>query len=243
MAKYRYYKAFCKDPVLRLHMPDTAICTRRALETYLNRYHTVFIKPDVGGKGEGVTKAWRTPYGYACIVEKGPPVYRASVQALYDHLGLAAKKRHVVQKALQLSEYRGRIFDVRVMLVRGPKRSWKVVGMLAKTAGRDSVITNILRGHGDVVDIDAALTESHGRRCDELKAEMIRLASRCNRMFAKIRYEWQMGYDFGVDTSGKVWLIEANPGNPSHALFRKLSDRTLYQNIKRAVYRYKKANG
>lgn len=241
MAKYHYYRMFSQDPAIKRYLPDTAICRRRTLDAYLSKYGTVYIKPDVGGRGEGVTKAWRTPQGLFYIVEKGNPTYCASVDELYDRLSLARKKRHVVQQGLELSEYRGQKYDIRIMMVRDPGRRWQVCGMLAKTAGRGSIITNILRGHGEVINAQEALAQSHPGREAILVSEMVKLVNRCNRVFSKIRYEWQMGYDVGVDVNGKLWLIEANPGNPSHALFRRLKDQSTYWRIKRAVARYKKA--
>lgn len=243
MAKYHYYRVFRQDPVLRRHMTDTAVCTRRTLEDYLDTYRAVYVKPDVGGRGEGVVHAWRAADGRIhYVVEKGRPLACLSAGELWDRLGLAGKKRHVVQRALRLATYRGSKYDIRLMMVRDARRRWQYCGMLAKTAGPASIVTNIARGKGKVVPAEQALTDSHGPRGLRLKEEMIRLARRCNRMFDRIRYEWQMGYDFAVDTDGKVWLIEANPGNPSHALFARLPDQTLYRRIKQAVRAYRKAN-
>gem|GEM_PF-663097 len=243
MAKFHYYRVFRKDPVLRRHMPDTAICTRGSLAAFLDRYGTVYIKPNVGGRGEGVVKAWRTPDGRILyVVEKGTPLAAPSAAALWDRLGLG-EKRHVVQRALDLAEYRGSKYDIRVMMIRDAKDRWRFAGMLAKTAGPGSIVTNIARGQGEVVEAGEALAASHGARWPLIRSRILQLARRCNRMFDRIRYEWQMGYDFAVDKDGKVWLIEANPGNPSHALFAKLPDPAAYRRIKRAVRIWRAAHG
>src|SRR5690606_37608968 len=242
VAKFHYYRVFRRDPVLRRHMPDTAICARDSLASFLDKYKTVYIKPNVGGRGEGVVKAWRSADGRILyVVEKGAPAACRSAAALWDRLGLAHKKRHVVQQALDLAEFGGRPYDIRVMMVRDPKDRWRFLGMLAKTAGPDSIITNIARGKGDVVEAERALKASHGARWPRLAADILRLARRCNRMFDRLRYEWQMRYDFAVDKGGKVWLSEASAGNPSHALFAKLPDRTAYRRIKQAVREYRAA--
>lgn len=243
MAKFHYYRVFRQDPVLRRHMPDTAICSRRTLAAFLDKYRAVYIKPNVGGRGEGIVHAWRTADGrIRYVVEKGEPHACPTAAALWERLGLAGKKRHVVQQALELATFRGSKYDLRLMMIRDARRRWRFCGMLAKTAGPGSIITNIARGQGRVVPADEALAASHGPRGPALRAEMLRLAWRCNRMFDRIRYEWQMGYDFAVDPGGKVWLIEANPGNPSHALFAKLPDPAAYRRIKQAVRDYRAAN-
>jgi len=243
MAKYRYHQLFGRDPKIRPHLPDTAICSLQTVKSFLAKYNTVYIKPNVGGRGEGVIKAWKLMNGgIAYVIERGAPNYCATPEELYRKLGLANKKRHVIQRGLQLAEYQGRKYDIRLMMIRSPKRVWQYAGMLAKTAGAGSIITNIARGHGNVIEIDTALSASHSYQARRIKDQMLHIAYRCNRMFDRLRYEWQMGYDFAVDTSGKVWLIEANPGNPAHTLFAKLRDKTLYRNIKQACRAYKRAN-
>lgn len=240
MAKYHYYRYFARNRAIRKHLPATAICTLGQLTSYLSKYKTVYVKPDVGGRGEGVIKVWNEGEKYGYIVEKGEPVYCSSVPELYDRIGLARKKRHVVQQAIQFAKYRNRPFDVRIMMIRNPQREWKYTGMLAKVAGTRSIITNVNRGGGYAVEIDSALRSFPVVRRSSIRRSMIRLAYRCNWIFDRIRYEWQMGYDMGVDRNGKVWLIEANPGNPSHALFAKLNNKSMYRAIKRAVRAYRK---
>jgi hypothetical protein len=244
MAKHHYYRVFRQDGELSRHMPDTAICTRRTLAHFLAKYGMVYVKPNVGGRGEGVTRAWRAADGRILyVVEKGSPAVCRSADELWDRLGLAEGRRHVVQQGLDLAEYHGRKYDLRVMMVRDVRRRWQYCGMLAKTAGPGSIVTNIARGKGEVVPALEALAGSHGARAPRIAAEILRLARRCNRMFDRIRYEWQMGYDFAVDRDGKVWLIEANPGNPAHELFAKLPDKTWYRRIRRMVKAYRAAHG
>ncbi|WP_425262328.1 YheC/YheD family protein [Paenibacillus pectinilyticus] len=41
-----------------------------------------------------------------------------------------------------------------------------------------------------------------------------------------------MGIDFGIDQHHKLWIIEINFYYPSHELFIKLKDKTMYRKIK-----------
>jgi hypothetical protein len=43
----------------------------------------------------------------------------------------------------------------------------------------------------------------------------------------------------GVDTTGKLWIIEENTG-PGWALFRKLKDRSMYNKIKSILIKRRK---
>ena len=245
MGKYSQYRMFARDPLIRRHLPDTALCrTPSVLEAYLDKYKSVFIKPSGGMKGIGVIKAWREGSALYYVVERGRPVPCSSAQDMFGKLGLRARPAHIVQRDLQLAPVHGRPFDVRVMMIRNTRKRWTFAGMLAKVAGADSVITNVDRGKGYVLPIDDALRLGlgiDGARAANLKSEIVRLASRCNRVFDRFRYEWQMGYDIGIDRSGRIWLIEANPSIPSHALFRKLPDLALYRSIKRMDAAYRRA--
>jgi hypothetical protein len=242
MAKYTYYKLFSRDNKISPYLPNTTICKPSTLASYLRKYKAVYIKPNVGGRGKGVIKAWKENSRYAYLIERGNPKYCSSTVELYQRLNLAHKKSHVIQRGIQLSKYHGRHFDVRLMMMRNVKRIWKFTGMLAKVAGRSSIITNVNRGGGYTVPIETALKRSHRGSETRIKTEMIRLGYRCNRMFDRLRYEWQMGYDMAIDRRGKIWLIEANPGNPSHALFAKLKNKAIYRKIKRAASAYSMTN-
>ncbi|WP_420869612.1 YheC/YheD family protein [Cohnella ginsengisoli] len=46
--------------------------------------------------------------------------------------------------------------------------------------------------------------------------------------------------DYGIDRSGKVWLIEVNFDYPSHTLFAKLKDRSAYRRIKSIAASWRK---
>lgn len=242
MAKYPYHQLFKRDSKIRPHLPEMTICKPSTMASYLHKYRSVYIKPNVGGRGEGVIKAWKESNRYAYVIEKGHPNYCSSTSELYKELNLLHKQCYVIQRAIRLSEYRGRPYDVRLMMIRDRKRDWKYMGMLAKVAGRNSIISNVNRGGGYAVPLEKALRKSHKGSQKRLENEMIRLGHRCNRMFDRLRYEWQMGYDMAIDRKGKVWLIEANPGNPSHALFAKLKNKTLYRKIKRTASAYRMAN-
>ncbi|HEX7056655.1 MAG TPA: YheC/YheD family protein [Bacilli bacterium] len=235
MGKYSLYRLFNQVKEIRPYLPSTSICTLFTLAIYLHNFREVYIKPAGGGQGRGVTKAWRTNGRYYYVREKGDPVRCDTVAEMFRKLGLARKKPHIVQRGIQLARVNGRPFDVRVMMMRDRAKRWTYVGMLAKVAGRKSVITNVARGGGYVLPIDAALRQSlglTGERAEQKKQEMIRLAQACNRAYSRVRYDWQIGYDLAIDRNGKVWFIETNPTIPAHGLFRKLPDQTMYRRIK-----------
>nr|WP_274362938.1 MULTISPECIES: YheC/YheD family protein [unclassified Paenibacillus] len=227
----RFHRMLRKVPQIRAYLPHTAFCNERRLAEFLNRYPAVFIKPDGGERGIGVIKAWKEGSSISYIKVKGDPQTVGSVRELIQKLKL--QRPHIVQQAIDLAKIDGRPFDIRLMMMRNRSKRWTYIGMVAKVAGSKSVVTNVARSNGYVSPIDRALRLSlglTGTRAEQKKREMIRLAERCNRVYSKTRYGWQLGYDLAIDNTGKVWFIELNP-SPAHSLFRK--EPSAFRTIKR----------
>lgn len=242
MGKYWLLKQFYKVPAIRPYIPDAAICAPKTLQRFLEKYQMVYIKPDNGRRGHGVIRAWKTGNQYAYIVVRGNPVYCSSVSELYNRMRLAKKKTRMIQQGIHLAKIGDRIIDIRVMMIRDTDLNWQYAGMVAKVSGEKSIISNVNLGEGYVLKVEEALRQSLGIDDEELNriiAEMIELCHQCNHLYSGKGYDWRIGYDIGVDESGKIWLIEANR-MPSHSLFRKLEDKTMYRKINRMWSRYRK---
>lgn len=240
MGKWELHRFYAKDSLVRSHMPPTAVYGQMSLRSYLNKYGSVYIKPNYEHRGAGIIKAWKTDSGrYKYVKVSGPAVELPSADALHRKLNLRKKPIHIVQKAIPLAKAGGRPFDIRVMMMRHRGR-WTYVGMLAKVAGAGSVITNVRRGKGYVLTVSEAMRqagqESHASKMKILRELSYRI---CNR-FNRYKYSKQIGIDYGIDRSGKIWLIEVNFDYPSHALFAKLKDRSTYRRIKSIAASWRK---
>ncbi|WP_079908787.1 YheC/YheD family protein [Paenibacillus sp. 32352] len=240
MWKIRFHRMFQKVPQLRKYLPETALCNEARLADYLDRYPAVYIKPDGGGRGKGVIKAWKKGNLIYYVKVKGDVQSVNSVKELFLKLKLN-KPVHIVQQAIDLARINGRPFDIRVMMMRDRQERWNYIGMVAKVAGTKSIITNVARGKGYVLPIDRALRESlglSGSRIAKKKNEMIQVAELCTRTHSKSRYDWQIGYDIAIDRKGKVWFIETNPAVPAHNLFR--SEPSVYRTMKQLAAFHKR---
>lgn len=240
VGKIRYHRMLAGQAAIRPYLPRTAYCTEKSVAQYLNRYSAVYIKPDGGGRGEGVIKAWKANSTYYYVKEKGHQQKARSVKELYAKLGLK-RRPHVVQQAIDLARINGRPYDIRLMMMRDASKQWKVIGTVAKVAGPGSVISNIARGKGYTLPLDTALRESLGLSAAQMrqkKREMNHLASMCTRVYSKRRYDWQIGYDLAIDRKAKVWFIEMNPTVPAHRLFKK--QPSIYREIKKLASFHKR---
>lgn len=238
--KYQIHKWFYKSAYIRLYLPDTALCDELTLTSYLDQYKTVYIKPEDGCQGIGVIKAWKENGGYWYVIERGDPIYCASISEMYQKLFSDNGNPYIVQRAIQLAQINGRPIDIRLMMMRDANKRWNYAGMLAKLAMEKSIVTNVSRG-GSILSVDKALNKSlgiSGEKLESIKEEMIRLCYVCNRVYSRYVYQSEIGYDIGVDQSGKIWFIEANRG-PSRVAFAKLKDKTMYRKIRQLQYEYR----
>lgn len=241
MGKWELHRFYSVDKVVSRHLPPTAVYARKSLHRFLDRYESVYIKPNYEHQGNGIIKAWKTRSGkYTYIKVKGTAaIALPSSDALYRKLSLRRKPIFIVQKDIKLVRSKGRPFDIRVMMMRQHGR-WTYVGMLAKVAGKGSVITNVRRGGGVVETVTDALRKAGQRGIAIKKANLRKLSYRICRRFSRYKYTRQIGIDYGIDASGNIWVIEVNFDYPSHVLFSKLRDRSIYRKIKSIAKTWKK---
>lgn len=241
MGKWGLWKFFAAVPAIRPYLPPTAIFTKTTLNSFLSKFGSVYIKPIPGSQGKGIIKAWKKGDRYWFVKERGKAVAAASIEDLYRKIkSVSLNVWYIVQKALHLAEIGGRPLDIRLMMMLDKTRQWKYIGMLAKVAGQDSIITNIARGKGYVLDVDTALQRSLGANREQIEAikkQMIQLGHQVTKRFDDYKKYWQIGLDLAVDKNGKVWIIEENTG-PAHSLFFKLKDKSTFRKIKEIAALY-----
>jgi hypothetical protein len=244
MGKWGLHRFYSRDPGIRDLFPPTALLQPLSLQSFLAKYGTVYIKPDREHMGKGIIKAWKTNRGYSYIKVRGPLLSFSSTNALYHSIRrVNGTQPHVVQKAIPLAQIRGRPFDIRVMMLRNAGGAWQYAGMLSKVAGPNSVITNILRGHGYALKLEPSLMQSlHFKPAmiASIKRRLIELSYKICKRFDRYKLSSQIGIDFAIDQHGRLWVIEVNFDFPSHNLFARLEDKTFFHNIKRIVAGYRR---
>lgn len=232
-SKLTKYYVLRASSALAATLPRTRPFTKRALYDFLNRYRKVIAKPASGSGGAGVILITGRNKG-SYRVHSG--ARRRTVRGKKDTYRYLRRKigtRYLVQRGISLARIGGRPFDVRVMVQRRPGSPWTVTGMLAKVAGRGYIITNIKRSGGRVLPLGTAIQRSsiRGSSSAAIIARLRRIALlAASRLAAYYTGQRVFGFDMGIDSSGRVWIIEANL-RPDISLFLKLPDRQMYQKI------------
>lgn len=221
---------------IRSALPASRTLSRENLETWLDRYRSIVVKPQGGSGGKGVM----------FVSAKGSGIYRVRSgsktttvrgrNALYRLIRSRAEgRRHLVQHKISLATVNGRPFDVRVMVQRRrrARSRWKVTAKMVRIAGRGFLITNTARSGGRVTTFPAAIRRSNIEHPDTgaLEHRINRLCLRSvRRLHGHCSSLHTVGFDIGIDRSGKPWIIEAN-FHPNKKLFKRLKDKTMYRRI------------
>lgn len=240
-SKWALHNYYSRSSALQRYLPPTAIFSRRTLSAFLSHYSSVYIKPDREHMGKGVIRAWKESGRYSFVKVKGKVKHSSSSDGLYRRIRkTSGSSRHIIQKTIPLAKVGGRRFDIRVMMMRNGSGQWEFAGMLAKVAGKGSIITNVRRGGGYALKVGTALAPSLSKeRIATVKQQLVHLGYQISRYFDRYKRRSQLGIDFAVDRFGRIYLIEVNHEIPSHALFLRLKDKSDYRNIKRLAHAYK----
>ncbi|MFC5468805.1 YheC/YheD family protein [Cohnella suwonensis] len=235
--KYKKYKFMKKSRKLRRHLPDTKKMTKKTLMDFLKEYRDIILKPMGGKRGRGVIRVsevnrdrYEIHYEYMKeIVEENERLY----DAVNRYIG---NRRYIVQRRIPLATIKGRPFDIRVIVQRISKlHPWKVTGKAVKVAGEGYIVTNIERSKGTVLPFRRAIRKSSLKNASstvlgsKMNKVAIRAATRLSKLF-KEKYIY--GFDMGLSSRGRVWIIEANL-SPMLSHFKKMDNKRMYRRILR----------
>ena len=239
-SKWYLHKFYNKDVFIRQYLPDTALFSRESLKQFLSQYDKVIVKPDTLHGGKDVIRIAKTATGYSFVRVQGKQITVDSLDALYHNIiSHAMVKRYIVQQAIPLATVYNRAYDIRSMLMRKPGDKWKFYGFFAKVAGPASVITNVCRSKGYVITIEKALQQSLDltpTAIEGKKQELLKLSHKiCTKFHEYKASTTQIGIDFGLDTNGKIWIIEVNFDLPAHSgnSFKRLPDQSNYYKVQK----------
>lgn len=188
----------------------------------------LFLKPDGGMQGRGAMKLNLLANDSLLHIEgrnrtNQPFSLSCSPQDALEQIRLVVSGggRYVIQPYLQLSDPEGRPFDLRVLVQKDGRGRWSVTGSALRRGAPGSITSN-LHGGGEALPAAPLLNHWFGSdRADlllpELTAISLRVATLLEERAGRLV---ELGLDYGLDRSGRFWLLEANskPGRRIFAL-------------------------
>jgi len=187
----------------------------------LKSHSLLYFKPARGKAGKGIMRVERVTrngkkpkYVLSVQEERSSQEFQfPSLPLLRRYLdSVIGREDYIVQQGVKLSSFKGRPFDMRVLVQKNRRGVWQVSGIGARMAGETSITTHVPRG-GSIDNPAKLLRGIYGR------ARTVRILRSAKRMALTIAKQiekscghnlGEMSMDLGVDRRGKLWFFEAN---------------------------------
>lgn len=238
--KWTKTKILLQHSKLREFVPETKLMKLDSLQSMLDTYGFVYIKPIAGTYGNGVMRVEkRRSGGYQ--YQSSFTVYPfRSYESMYASIMKKKKKPpYLVQRGIRLLKHNRRRFDIRVMVQKNPRGIWETTGVIGRLAHPRKIVTNYHSG-GTPMSITTLLSshmtpaqiEAYSEKLKELG---VQIANCFQERYPQLK---EIGADIAVDRSLTPWILEINT-MPDLFLFNHLKDKSIL----RRMYRYAVAYG
>jgi glutathione synthase/RimK-type ligase-like ATP-grasp enzyme len=209
-SKWVKTKVLLASPSIAPHIPPTRLFSEVGLRIMLARHGMVVLKPVRGSGGLGVMKVTQEVRRYSYTYMFRTRTF-TSFPDLWKAVNRVRRRRpYLIQKGIELATVGSRPIDYRVKYVK-TNGKWIFRAMVGRIARRGLFVTNLCRG-GTLISgsggLKRSLSPEHAhikkREMRELTKTSTRLLENC---FPGIG---QLGYDYGIDRNGHIWILEVN---------------------------------
>ncbi|NIK78490.1 hypothetical protein FHS15_003628 [Paenibacillus castaneae] len=209
-SKWAKTSVLLSHPEIAPHIPPTKRFTAGHLKSMLDSHQMVVVKPVVGAGGHGVIKVTREANGYSYTYYSQTKRF-TSFGEMVSSLNRKRKRRaYIIQKGIYLATVDGRPIDYRVKYVKTPT-GWVYRAIVGRIAKPGLFVTNLCRG-GTLVTAAQGISRSFSSsqvlpKKKEMRALTVLSTSLLERKYPGIG---QLGFDYGIDKEGKMWIFEVN---------------------------------
>ena len=139
------------------------------------------------------------------------PTYNRLNSKLRQNIGY--QKRYLIQQGIELARLRGRVFDLRAQAQKDRRGEWVLTGVGVRVAAQNRFVTHVPNG-GSRADFDKVIKEvfDSSKIQSSIEQELNSIGSIVPQVLEdglKISLGI-LSLDIGVDTSGKLWILEIN---------------------------------
>jgi hypothetical protein len=214
-------------------LPDTEQFTLKGFINMIELYPVLFVKPDLGMKGQGVMKVTYKDGTVVIRTEGKSYSYQSTKVAAFKLKQLIGSKRYIMQQGIDLIQIDGNPIDFRILMHLRRDGTWKFFGVMGKVAAPNRFVTNHSSG-GKAIRLHHALGITK-QECEpwekKLRDYAYKIALGMKKHFPLIS---ELGLDIAIDKSNNIWLLEANT-RPQFQLFRHHANPKLYAQIASSV--------
>jgi glutathione synthase/RimK-type ligase-like ATP-grasp enzyme len=209
--KWKKFEVLKQHGGVAKHIPHMQPFSEAALRAMLDRYRFVVAKPYIGTGGGGVVKVEKIGEGrYLTHYRYTEKIFTGIPQLVRYIDGIRRGRQYMVQQGIDLARVGGRRTDYRVKIVKQPSGVWKITAVVARIAKPGLFVTNLCQG-GHLMKGMQALRVCFPKKAKDKRLTMIGVARTCTKLLEQ-KYPGisQLGFDFGIDRQGTVWILEVN---------------------------------
>ncbi|MFC4775600.1 YheC/YheD family protein [Paenibacillus sp. GCM10023252] len=209
-SKWAKTEVLLSHPSIAPHIPPTRIFTSANLKSMLGLHRMVVVKPVKGAGGHGVIKVTKESTGYAYTYYSQTKRF-ASFEGLFASLNQQRSgRKYLIQKGIYLATIGGRPIDYRVKYVK-TDTGWVYRAMVGRLAKPGLFVTNLCRG-GTIMTAAQGISRSLSPSLVGAKKRKMRELTVLSTHLLESHFPGigQLGFDYGIDRSGKIWIFEVN---------------------------------
>lgn len=223
--KWSVHQLLIQDMKVAKYLPETIQQpTISQMEELLSIYQNIYLKPENGSLGLGVFQLMysREENTYYSRYRDENEINRLRKYPSIEHfLKVAFKDRllsnYLAQQGIKLIRLDGKSIDFRIHTNKNEHGDWKITALAAKVAGKGSVTTHLNNG-GVVKTLEEIYDDPKERlkAFHDLTEAAILLSESIDHSIPG--FIGEIGFDFGIDQEGRVWMFEAN-SKPGRSIF------------------------
>lgn len=240
--KWEVHEILWTNPDLHRYLPETKILTPSNLEQMLNKYKVLYIKPVDGSLGrriirltsdENNKKLNYTVYNRNC--------YKSQALNIADFMKktfrVRENKTYIVQQGIDMADYKGAIFDLRIIYQKNGQGKWQISKKFVRVAPRGSGISNL--SSGGKAQVSKKVMHYIFRKHDLIEEKNKEIENLCYNVANTLEQSGtgtygELGLDIGIDKKGHLWLIEVN-SKPRKTTETELSMAIVKNTFKRPL--------
>lgn len=241
--KWQIYDKLRKTNQVSHLLPSTTLHpTKDKCKELIATHNSVFIKPIHGSKGNGIKKiSFNKKMGIleCTFYDQDKKIFQRyrNLDTLLEQQFPNGLHGYIAQPEILLKSKRTTPMDYRVHANKNEKNEWEVTAVCTKFAGKGSLTTHVKRG-GSLHTLGELYDEQESHQVyQKLERSALLLSSTLEKSTSGPLGE--IGFDFGIDEEGKVWLFEAN-SKPGYALYDHPTFKKEQSVILSYPYRYAK---
>lgn len=215
--KWETHQTLSEKSHLLPFLPKTALLdSKHVLQTYINDFSSVFVKPIHGSQGRNILQIDMREGKYFVKESSSPDSAHISFDMygeLFEYLHPRLKKEtFLVQEAISIVRYENRPLDFRILCHKSSHQKWTVTSAIARVSAQNQFVSNMAKG-GELHPIKTILsslfdqtTHYHIRKLlyeVSLEAANV-ISSHVDGNFA------EFGIDIALNEDGHPYILEVN---------------------------------